>query len=54
MAEPPAPAAKDPKDKAASNPFLSPLDEMNQQPAEAEKSKAPAKKSVKVAKNKAN
>ena|SRR5436190_20392704 len=39
--------------KPATNPFLSPLDEMNKQPAATpEKAKAPAKKPVKVAKNK--
>jgi hypothetical protein len=41
--------------KPASNPFLSPLDEMNKQPAEPQKDnkeKAPAKKPAKVAKNK--
>jgi hypothetical protein len=46
--------AKDTKSgKPASNPFLSPLDEMNKQPAEPQKeTKAPAKKPAKVAKNK--
>jgi hypothetical protein len=40
--------------KPASNPFLSPLDEMNKQPAEPQKDKnqkSPVKKPVKVAKN---
>jgi hypothetical protein len=57
------PATTDAKDakpkgkdaKPASNPFLSPLDEMNKQVAEPQKDKkekAPAKKPVKVAKNK--
>ncbi len=46
-----APAGKDAK--PASNPFLSPLDEMSNQPEQAEKpkSKKAAKKPVKVAKN---
>lgn len=47
-----APASKDAK--PASNPFLSPLDEMSRQPEQSEKPKTPAKggkKPVKVAKN---
>jgi len=54
----PATAANKPKGKdakPASNPFLSPLDEMNKQPVEPQKDKkekAPAKKPAKVAKNK--
>jgi len=41
--------------KPSSNPFLSPLDEMNKQPAEPEKPKSKdAKKPVKVAKNNKN
>ena len=49
----PAKDVKSAKDgKPASNPFLSPLDEMNKQHAEPQKeTKAPAKKSAKVAKN---
>ncbi|MFN0280308.1 MAG: hypothetical protein ACKVRN_17155 [Pyrinomonadaceae bacterium] len=44
------------KAKPASNPFLSPLDEMNKQPADAptEKAKKPSKKPAKVARNKGN
>jgi hypothetical protein len=54
---PPETVAKDGKASAkpASNPFLSPLDEMNKQVAEQpknQKEKAPAKKPAKVAKNK--
>ena len=43
------------KDARSSNPFLSPLDEMNSQPAESEadKAKKASKKPAKVAKNKA-
>jgi hypothetical protein len=50
-----APAGKDAKSsgKPAGNPFLSPLDEMNQQPAETPKdAKAKSKKPAKVAQNK--
>lgn len=56
---PEKPTGKDAKSagkdaKPASNPFLSPLDEMNKQPAESEtdKSKKAAKKPAKVARNK--
>ena len=50
--EPGKPAVKDAK--SASNPFLSPLDEMNNQPesSDKDKSKKPTKKPAKVAKNK--
>lgn len=45
--------AKTKDQKPATNPFLSPLDEMNKQAPEPVKEKTPAKKPVKVAKNKA-
>ena len=43
------PASKDAK--PATNPFLSPLDEMNKQTGEPDTTKKPAKKTVKIAKN---
>ena len=45
----PAPAPKTAKAKPATNPFLSPLDEMNSQPEK--KDDKPAKKTAKVARN---